>query len=213
MKRIALMIIPAMICGVVFISCGSGNEEQKDEKITGKLYVMGTKSAAISSKKDLELLFTVDDIKSFKTGESIQVANGGNFYGEMVFADLQADDLSKRFGLYTMIYFFIGETLLFDPPIMIFSPYSSISANDLQMSIFDNKFYLIEFYQLWDWLPSAEREARLKAQAENAKMRKKQLDVFFKYLSDAGKIDDTVPPKIETPIPESPIVRDSVIIK
>jgi len=210
MKRFALMIIPALICGGTLLNCSSDKAEPQDEKTMGELYVMGTRSA---TEDKLDLLFTVDDIKSFKTGKTIEVANGGAFYGELVFTDKKADDLSRLFGHYTMIHFFIGEKLLFDPPIKIFNPFSSMSANDLQMSIFDDKIFLVEFYQFWDWLPAAEREAKLKAQEENSKMRKKQLDVFFKYLSDAGKIDDTVPPIIEIPTPEIPIVQDSTKIK
>jgi len=212
MKRIALMFIPALISGVMFTSCSSDKTEPQDEKIVGELYVMGTRSDVLNSEDELNLLFTGNDLKSFKTGESIEVANSGTFYGEMVFADLKADDLSKRFGHYTYVYFFIGETLLFDPPIKIYNPFSSMSANDLQMTIYDGKIYLIEFYQYWDYLPTSERDARLKAQEENSKMRKKQLDVFFEYLSDAGKIDDTVPPEIE--VPTFPvIVPDTVTTK
>ena len=86
-----------------------------------------------------------------------------------------------------------------------------MSANDLEINIYEDRFHLVEFYQFWDYLPAAERETMLKTQEENAKMRKAQLDVFFKYLSEAGKIDDTpetdLPPGIEIPTP--PAVRDS----
>jgi hypothetical protein len=60
-------------------------------------------------------------------------------------------------------------------------------------------------------MPAAERNVRLKEQEENSKMRKKQLDLFFKYLNDAGKIDNTVPPDMEVPtLPEvPPVVQDS----
>ena len=87
-----------------------------------------------------------------------------------------------------------------------------MSANDLQMTIFDGKIYLMEFYQFWNEWPAAEREALLKAQEENAKMRKEQLNVFFKYLSDAGKIDNTASPVLPPEIVE-PIVPDSLIVK
>jgi hypothetical protein len=56
------------------------------------------------------------------------------------------------------------------------------------MNISGGKFYLNEFYQTWERWPEDERELLLKAQAENSEMRKKQLDVFFKYLNDTGKL-------------------------
>jgi len=183
------MLFLVLICGMILTSCGS--KEPTAEKITGEFYVMGSKSATVSSYYELDLLFTGDDIKLFKTGETFDVPNGGIYHGEMVFTNLKADDLSKRFGHYTTMYFFIGETLLFDPPIKVFNPLSSMSANDLQMrlDVFGgNNISLEELYQLWDWLPEDEREPLLKAQAENSEMRKRQLDVFFKYLNDTGKL-------------------------
>jgi len=194
MKRLVLMSVPALICGVLFLfvsSCSENSNSNAQEEValpSSEFFAMGAKSSLVSSYDELDLLFTGDDIKMFKTGEPLDVANGGTFHGELVFTDLKADDLSKRFGHYTTVYFFIGETPVFDPPIRIYNPYSSMSANDLQMSIFDDKIYLVEFYQLWDWMPAAEREPKLKAQEENSKMREKQLDVFFKYLTDNSKL-------------------------
>jgi len=210
MKRIVLMIIPALICGGTLLNCSSDKAEPQDEKTMGELYVMGTRS---TTEDKLDLLFTGDDIESFKTGSAFDVPNGGTYNGEIVFTNsLKADELLARFGLYTTVYFFLDEKLLFDPPIKIYHPLSSMSSNDLQMNItLDGRVYLSEFYQFWDWLPVAEREAKLKEQEANSKMRKKQLDVFFRYLSDAGKIDDSegteFPPNIE--IPTVPEVRDS----
>ena len=195
MKRLVIMIIPALICGAMFLfvsSCSdnSNNVAQEEEVVlpSGVFFAMGAKSSTVSSYDELDLLFTGDDIEMFKTGKSFEVPNGGVFYGELVFTDLKVEDLSKRFGHYTTIYLFIGETLVFDPPIMIYNPIASMSSNDLQMSIGEGKIALVEFYQSWDWMSAAEREARLKAQEENSKKRKMQLDVFFKYLTDAGKI-------------------------
>ena len=193
MRRFVFVIIPALICGFIFASCNSDKAEPQDAKITGKLYVMGAKSATDSTVDQLEedqlyLLFTGDDIKSFNTRCAYSAPNDGTCYGEIVFTDFNVEDISWSFWDYTMIYIFIDETLIFDPPIKIFNPISSFSANDLQMSILNGKIYLIEFYQIWDWLPAAERNELLKAQQENSRMRKKQLDTFFKYLKDSGKV-------------------------
>lgn len=208
MKRIVLLFIPALICGAVFTGC-SNNEVPKEEKNTGELYVMGTRSETIttySSFDELDLLFTGNDIKMFN------VASNDTLYGEIIFNNLNVEDLSRSIGNYSTIYFFIGETLVFYPPIKIYSPISSMSSNDLQMNIGDGKIYLWEFYQTWDWMTdAAERESKLKAQEENSMMRKKQLEVFFKYLSDAGKIEyaesPEFPPVIDEPMP--PAVVDT----
>jgi len=209
MRKIVLLIIPALICGMVFTSCASKEAEPQDEKITGDLLVLGTRSETVSSYDELDLLFSGDDIKMFK------VAKNDTLHGEIVFAGLNVEDLSRSIGNYTTVYFIIGERLVFDPPLKIYTPISSMSSNDLQMNIGAGKIYLHEHYQLWDWMTdTVEREARLKAQAENSKMRKKQLEVFFKYLSDAGKIEYTEIPEVP-PIedPTIPVVIDSLNIK
>ena len=187
MKSKIFIIIPALIYGIIFTSCNSDKADPQYE-LKDKLYVMGAKSASTSSKDKLDLLFTSDDIKMFKTSKPVELADDDAFIGEIVFADMRADDLVHSFGLYTTVYFYIGETLLFDPPIKLYSPVSSISPDDLCMSIYNDKFILREFYQTWSWLPAFQRAAKLKAQEKKSKMRKKQLDVFFKYLNDKGKL-------------------------
>jgi hypothetical protein len=67
MKRVVLMIISALICGLMFKSCGTDKAEPKDDKTIGELYAMGSKSATvpIEDKGKLDLLFTGENIKSF----------------------------------------------------------------------------------------------------------------------------------------------------
>ena len=55
MKRLVFMVIPALICGMILTSCGS--KETTDEKITGEFYVMGSKSAKVSSYDELDLIY------------------------------------------------------------------------------------------------------------------------------------------------------------
>ena len=43
-------------------------------------------------------------------------------------------------------------------------------------------------YDYGGWLSAAEKEAKRKEFEENSKKRKKQLEVFFKYLKDNSKI-------------------------
>ena len=38
MKKVVLMFIPALICGVVFTSCGSNSAETKEEEIVVEMY-------------------------------------------------------------------------------------------------------------------------------------------------------------------------------
>ena len=194
MKRVVLIIVSALIFGVMFTSCGSDNSEPEDGKITGDLYVFGAKSTTDSAEDDMDLLFTGDDIKSLTTAcEAYDLVYCDAFIGEIVFSDLRADDIMYSMGgLYTTLYIYIDETLVFDPPITIYRSYSSYVPEDLHISIYGkDKFILSEWYRTFeydDWLSAVEKEAKRKEQDETFKMRKKQLDVFFKYLSDHGKL-------------------------
>ena len=76
-----------------------------------------------------------------------------------------------------------------NPSIEIFAPISSIRRDDLQMSLgIDGVIYLTEFYQSFDWMSEADRAEMKKQQAEISAKRKKEMEVFINYLSDAGKI-------------------------
>ena len=187
MKRIINYVI---VCGIAFSSCS--NKEFAGAKITSELYAMGSKSASVSSFDELDLLFTVNDIKFFKTDEAYDFGNGSAFHGEIVFTNLKTKNLLMNLG-YRSLYLFLGDSLLFDPPIEIYymHPVSSNPGNDLHIKIIDDNdgtFYLSEHYQSWDWLPDAKREPLLKVQEENHEMRKRQVEAFKKYLSDAGKL-------------------------
>lgn len=193
MKKNIYLICSALVFGMLFVSCGSKTESE-DVKISGELKVMGAKTADASLGDELDLLFTGDDIKSFLTAcESDDFVNCDSFIGEIVFSGLKADDVMYNIGLYHTIYFYVGETLLFDPPIKLHQPYSSYCPEDLYMFIdySRDKFLLSEWYRVCDndnWLSAAEKKAIRKQQEENSKMRKRQVDVFFKYLKDNGKL-------------------------
>ena len=141
-----------------------------------------------------ELIITMDDIKSFRL-----ISNGTfpgepyMFFGEIEFINIKTDDLLYGIGTHATVYFLLDDKLLFDPPIRIYAPGASMSSNDLQMlfSRSADKFLLFEYYRDYSndsWLTEEEREEILKEHEEISKMRKKQLDVFIKYLSDAGKL-------------------------
>jgi len=197
MKRFVLMIVPALICGGMFLNCSSDKAEPQDEKA---LYVMGTRSANVSTEKP-DLIFTGDDIESFNVNSR-----------EIVFTKVKADDIRYRIGLFSVLHFYLNDKLLFDPPLRIHSEVSSI-AEVLGLSICGSKIYFHSHTQNYDFLPASERQAREKEQNELVQKRQKEMETLIKYLSDAGKIDDTVPPVIEIPTPEVPIVPDSTKIK
>ena len=175
MKRVVLMIIPALICGIVFTSCGSNKAEPKDEKATGELYVIGAKSATVPTDKT-DLVFTGDDILSYNLET-----------GEIIFAEVKADNIRYRIGLYYTLYFYLNEKPLFDPPLRIHSEVSSI-MDVLGLSIWETKIYFHKHTQNYDFMPAAEREILEKEQEKLVQKRKTEMDVFIKYLRDAGKI-------------------------
>jgi len=85
MKKLVLMIIPALICGVLFSSCDSNKAEPKEEIIAGELQYVKTELGGCNSTKstlksdesesetkDDELIITVME-------ESIHVFVGLNY--------------------------------------------------------------------------------------------------------------------------------------
>jgi hypothetical protein len=85
MKRVVLMIIPALICGVMFTNCNSNTAKQEDEKTTdeptvlqyvktelGGCNLISALKSDDSKTKDDTVLITVSD-------ESVQVFVGHNY--------------------------------------------------------------------------------------------------------------------------------------
>ena len=176
MKRLVLMIIPALICGVVFDGCGS--KEPQGENTLGELYAMGTKSSAVLSKDKMDLLFTADDIISFDIRELPPTM--GMYPGHIVFTDTKTNDLKERFELYTTVFFYLHGELVFDPPIPTYFPWlTSEPPRGLQLRYErgmsgEHAFFLGDF----SFLPDEEMREK----------QKSQLDVFINYLRDADKI-------------------------
>ena len=175
-----------------------------EEKTSSTLYVMGTYSGTSiveipevekpdpgdpyenvvtppyeeTETSDPKLVFTGEDIVSFNVTT-----------GEMLFVKAKLEEIKKSLGNFAILDFYIDDKPLFVPPIEIFAPVSSIRRDDLQMVIgIDGVILLIEFYQSFDWMSEAERAIRKKQQAETSAKRKKEMEVFIKYLSNAGKI-------------------------
>ena len=187
MKKNILMIIPALICGIVFTSCEK--TEQNEQKPTDGLYVIGVKSVTLRTSEESNLVFTDDDIISFDVAT-----------GEIVFIDRKVDEIISRISLYSELNFIIDDKPVFVPsiPTMHFegnrfcaSPLPWAWWNDLGLLILNSKAcYLTEGYLPWHFLSSDDndREAILKQQEENSEKRKKELEVFIEYLRETGKI-------------------------
>jgi hypothetical protein len=172
MKRLVLLIIPALICGAAFTSCE--NAEQNELEATGGLYVIGGKSEAVLTGSNSNLVFTGNDIISFNVTT-----------GEIVFANRKVDEIISRISLYSDLRFLIGDKPVFVPSITTMclgdrycgSPPPWSSLNDLGLVIFNSKTcFLMEGYQSWYFVE------------KNYEKRKKELEVLIEYLSKKGKI-------------------------
>ena len=161
MKRIVLMIVPALICGVVFTGC------EKAEKST----------------KENDLVLTSEDIKSFNvtSGEIVftakkvdEIISHAGFSSELNFLI----DGKPVFVPSIPISQFNGSPFCCSP-----CPWDGM--NDLGLVILNSSaFLLIEGYFPWHF----EGGLTLKEQEENSQKRKKELEVLIVYLKKAGKI-------------------------
>jgi hypothetical protein len=192
MKRVVLMIIPALICGGLFTGC-SNDEATKDVKTASELYVIGSKSVGLKSSSvkagdKTDLVFTGDDIVSFNAR-----------YGEIVFTESKFEEIISRLSLHTELLFFIGDNPVFDPPIQLHYGWGLSNGDcDLQFRTDGVKTCLTDRYMHVDSLLSqVEREVLEKAMEANKEKRKRELEVLINYLTDAGKITERV-----SPIPE-----------
>jgi hypothetical protein len=119
-----------------------------------------------------------DEIISAFTGDDIQSFNITT--REIVFVNLNTDDIyERRAGLSSKISFYLGERLLFEPPVVL--PVDNRIYNDLVFTYFEDKFYLSNGY-------GGQSEKDLQIREANAQKRKAEWDAFIKYLSDSGKI-------------------------
>ena len=190
MKKVVLMIIPALICGVVLSGCGSDKVEPQDESSSGELYVIGAKSgSALKADDKTDLVFTGDDIISFNVSS-----------GEIVFAEATKDEIISRVSHHSVLQFFIDNKPIFDPPIGIYLGWMSLGDADLQFRISDyGHIYLTNAYQHLDSMLFIDREILEIEFEANKQKRQEQLDVFIEYLSNAGKIVEweTVLPEVK----------------
>ena len=164
------MIIPALICGLVFTSC---NAEKIDLPSRG-LYVIGTKAGG--SPNIADLVFTGNDIVSFDE----------KTVGEIVFVRERIDEIISRAKLYYELHFFINGKPVFSPPIKIhFEDSENFSPMDLHFRISENgliRLICISYIFKIHW--SGDDEGRRYALEFNRRWQKRreQLDVLRNYL-------------------------------
>jgi len=161
MRKIVLMILPALICGVVLTSCGKAEKTIKENA----------------------LVLTSEDIKSFNvtSGEIVfaakkvdEIISHAGFPSELNFLI----DGKPVFVPSIPISQFNGSRFCCSP-----CPWDGM--NDLGLFILNSSaFHLIEGYLPWFF----EGGLTLKQQEENSQKRKKELEVLIVYLRKAGKI-------------------------
>ena len=187
MKKIFLMIVPVIICGVVLTSCAKVNELEA----TKGLYAIGVKVENVPEDIPTytmnNLVFTDDDIVSYRVSTE-----------QIVFKANKVDEIISCINHYTKLQFFIDGKPVFTPPIATMylggpycgSPLPWTSLNDLGLIVLYNDIcFLTEGYMyLDDRYSDDEKESMLKQQEETANKRKAEMDVFIAYLSKIGKI-------------------------
>jgi len=186
MKTFAFLLIIAF---TFFLFSGNSDyySNGKDEKSQEISYYIDTNNSENRASVG-KLIFTEDDIEWFKV-DSIYT-----YAGEIKFTNLSTRDLDATPAyLFDSVVFVLNGILIFDPPIRMTIPASNMIYNDLQIycDVRGDKFMLFEYYRdhTYDlWMPADERERLHKEYQDNSIMRRKQLDVFIKYLNDTGKL-------------------------
>ena len=77
MKKFVLMFIPALICGVVFTSCGSNKAEPKEEKAVGEIQEVSDWWQPILQKHNVEPVGYNNFDKVFAMGKEGNAINNG----------------------------------------------------------------------------------------------------------------------------------------
>ena len=164
MKRLFLMIIPALISGVVFIGCNSEKAEKTD-------------------------FITSDDIISFNVSSGEIVFTKAAVNG--ILSHIDHYPLLQLFIGHEPVFAPPIPISQFNGNRYDCSPCPWDGMNDLGLFVFNSSsFRLIEGYFPWHFLTDNEndREAILKEQEENSKKRNKELEVLIEHLRKAGKI-------------------------
>jgi len=179
LKRLVLIIISALICGMAFTNCSSN----KDERTKGTLYAMGeqsvtamAKSSTFENQPPLEMVFTGDDIISFDVTSN-----------KILFTDEISDKLANIF--YRKLTLYLNDELLFGEikPVYPFESnrlydcvvlYVSAAFDDVDKKWIIPKFILID----------GESNGPELGNIDDPIKRENDWNGFIKYLNDAGKI-------------------------
>ena len=168
------MIIPALLCGLIFTSC---NDDEKTPKsiLSDGLYVIGTNSGG-SPTNMTDLVFSDADIVSFRTG-----------LGDMVFVGEKTAEIISRAKNYSELHFFIDGKPVFLPPINVWYFRDSCSDLDVKFCIFDDNNVQLRDITVGMQIHWVNEESSLEYAAKMQK-RVKELEVLINYLSGKGKI-------------------------
>ena len=205
MKRIVLMLIPALVCGLLFSGCNT-EKVKPEEKTAGELYVLGNSAGAVKSglvraagQTDY-IVFTGDDILSFDIWRDERQI-GGQIY----FTEGKLNEIISRAELYSELHFLIDDKPVFDPPIRIYRVFSlprNVDDFDLQFRYEDSNVFLTSTPV--DSVYLDEIGIKVEELAANKQKRLLELDVFIAYLKDTGKpvneivFDIIVPPPLNS---------------
>ncbi|MDR1155076.1 MAG: hypothetical protein LBL04_10205, partial [Bacteroidales bacterium] len=193
MKRAVLMLLPAL----AFFGCISSKTDTDplNENTAGKLYVIGNAAGTVKSgtvraaEQTDRLVFTGDDIVSFEVWK-------GQIGGQIRFTEEKLNEIVTRVELYSELHFLIDDRPVFDPPIRIYRGWDfsfSDADFDLQFRYDGSNVFLTDAYMALDSIASGDKEAKRKEMEANRQKRQQELDVFIKYLKDAGKlVNETV---------------------
>lgn len=172
MKRLFLMLIPAIICVVVFSSCNTENtkpEKNEPDKTPSELYVIGAKSESLPTDKT-NLVFTDEDIELYN------ISNG-----EIIFAEAKFAEILNLVNLHNVLHFLIDDNPVFDPPIRIHYGWDICFEDyDLQFRTDGYRTFLTDDFFCLDSLNFNDVEIR-------KEKRNAELEVLIEYLKDKGK--------------------------
>lgn len=162
------------VCFISFIFTACQNEDNDIKLPTGELFVVKTTDISKAPVDKIDMIFSVEDIKSFNTST-----------GEIVFKNLTAKEIEKRINGYdSSLTYFIGDMKLFNS-VFIVPAWSSAVYNDLSLVIVDSKCYIFNGYPSLDIIEYKKEEYR-QLREENIQKNKKSWDIFIKYLGNKG---------------------------
>ena len=174
--KINILFLTIHILLFSLLSCS--NDKDKEMVVPdGELYVIMNLYTLDGDIPTSNILFSIDDIKSFDTTTN-----------EIIFYDLTVEELYKRIyeDDYHSLTLYIGKVPILDS-INIRTVYSSDIYNSLAFVVLQDGCYLLDGYPSVD-VTGDKKEEYQKIREENALKIKDKWKVFIKYMENRGKI-------------------------